>query len=239
LEFDVKKFQTIKVIALDLDGPLLVDTFSPLMFQICKNYGIEYTRDVERNTFSRKRSEVIEYFREKFKEKLSDTERAQTDEEMFAGYFRMRAEYMQTHKVGMKPEVPAFLERVSRMGVRLICYGGLEESYMKEHLGVYADLFEPYICTNEFRPGVRQIVHEICKVQPNEVLFVDDVNFVAEHVRDLGASFIGIPSAEPWSWQRKDMTQTGARYIFDSVTDISDEVLQQIDQEAFAATHWR
>jgi len=175
----------------------------------------------------------------KFKEKLSDTERAQTDEEMFAGYFRMRAEYMQTHKVGMKPEIPAFLERVSRLGVRLICYGGLEEAYMKEQLGTYAEMFEPYICTNDFRPGVRQIVYEICQVKPNEALFVDDVNFVAEHVRDIGASFIGIPSTEPWSWQRKDMTQTGVRYIFDSVEDISNEVLQQIDQEAAAGSHWR
>ena len=57
--------ETIKLIAIDLDGPLLVDTFSPIMYQLCRDYyRIDYTRALERHTFSRPRAEVVAYIRQ-------------------------------------------------------------------------------------------------------------------------------------------------------------------------------
>ena len=51
----VNSLNKIKVVAVDLDGPLLVDTFSPVLHKICEINDWEYTAEFERNTFSQSR----------------------------------------------------------------------------------------------------------------------------------------------------------------------------------------
>ncbi len=231
--------QTIRLIAVDLDGPLLIDTFSPIMHKLCiEYYRIDYTRELERNTFSRSRAEVVAYLRRQIGEQMSETERKQSDEESIASYFRYRDEYMRDHPHGMKPEVPAFLDLLTSLGVTVICYGGLDEDYMRRALGEQAARFATYICTNEFRPGVREIVRDFYKLEPHQALFIDDVNFVAEHAKALGTPFIGVPSSEPWSWQKHDMEETGVRRIVDSVSRIDLALLQEIDAAAAHGGGW-
>ncbi|AJW94612.1 HAD family hydrolase [Burkholderia gladioli] len=231
--------QTIRLIAVDLDGPLLIDTFSPIMHKLCSEYyRIDYTRELERNTFSRSRAEVVDYLRRQIGEQMSETERKQSDEESIASYFRYRDEYMRDHPHGMKPEVPAFLDLLTSLGVTVICYGGLDEDYMRRGLGEQAERFATYICTNEFRPGVREIVRDFYKLAPHQALFIDDVNFVAEHAKMLGTPFIGVPSNEAWSWQKHDMKETGVRRIVDSVSQIDLALLQEIDAAAVHGGGW-
>jgi len=231
--------QTIRLIAVDLDGPLLIDTFSPIMHKLCSEYyRIDYTRELEHNTFSRSRAEVVEYLRRKIGEQMSETERKQSDEESITSYFHYRDEYMCDHPHGMKPEVPAFLDLLTSLGVTVICYGGLDEDYMRRALGEQAARFATYICTNEFRPGVREIVRDFYKLAPHQALFIDDVNFVAEHAKALGTPFIGVPSDEPWSWQKRDMEETGVRRIVDSVSRIDLALLQEIDAAAAHRGGW-
>lgn len=230
---------TIKLIAVDVDGPLLVDTFSPIMYKICQNMGAEYTRELERNTLSRNREEVAKYLRTALaKYEKTDAEKNATNEERIQYYFDIRQQYMKENPTGVKAGVPEFLQLLSGLEVRLVCYGGLPKSYMNEELGALSDYFEDYICTNDFRPGVRTIVQDIYKIQFNEALFIDDVNFVAEHAKSHRVPFIGIPSSEPWSWQRKDMEETGVKHILESVSKIDRELLEKIDAEAASGTAW-
>ncbi|KAF6625255.1 hypothetical protein MF628_005275 [Paenibacillus polymyxa] len=44
---------TIRLIACDVDGILLTDTFSPVLKSLVKKAGMPYTREIERNVFSR------------------------------------------------------------------------------------------------------------------------------------------------------------------------------------------
>ena len=73
--------ETIKLIAIDLDGPLLVDTFSPIMYQLCRDYyRIDYTRALERHTFSRPRAEVVAYIRQLVQATMSAQDLAKSTE---------------------------------------------------------------------------------------------------------------------------------------------------------------
>lgn len=230
--------QTIKLIAVDLDGPLLVDTFSPIMYQLCRDYyKIAYTRELERNTFSRPRAEVVAYIRDLVAATMSEEEKAMSTEQSLDSYFAYRAEYMRNNPSGMLPETPAFLDLLADTGCTMVCYGGLAERHMLESLGAHAARFEPYVCTNDFRPGIREILDKY-QVEPHQALFIDDVNFVAEHARALGVPFIGIPSTAPWSWQKRDMQETGVRHMVESVAQIDRALLETIDSEAACGACW-
>lgn len=229
--------ETIKLIAVDLDGPLLVDTFSPIMYQLCRDYyKIDYTRELERNTFSRPRAEVVAYVRGLVQASMSEQERAMNTEQSLDSYFAYRAEYLRHNPSGMQPPVPAFLDLLAGLDVTLVCYGGLAESYMRESLGAWAERFEPYVCTNDCRPGIREILAQY-RLEPRQALFIDDVNFVAEHARALGVPFIGVPSTAPWSWQKRDMQATGVRHLVESVGQIDRALLDAVDREA-AGRFW-
>lgn len=230
--------KTIKLIAVDLDGPLLVDTFSPIMHQLCRDYyQIDYTRELERNTFSRPRAEVVAYVRNLVQATMSEQERAMNTEQSLESYFAYRAEYMRNNPSGMKPEVPAFLDLLDGLGVPLVCYGGLEERHMRDSLGIHAARFEPYVCTDACRPGIREILEKY-QLEVHQELFIDDVNFVAEHARKLGLPFIGVPSTATWSWQKRDMQATGVPHIVDSVAQVSHAMLDAIDRAAGSGTFW-
>ena len=230
--------QTIKLIALDLDGPLLVDTFSPLMRQICEKYDVEYSREIESNTFSRNRKDAQVYFREKFREKLSAEELNQSYEEMLAMYMELREEYLRNNPHGVRDGVPEFLRMLQGLDMKVVAYGGFPDEYMYKEMGDLSSLFERYICTNDFRPGVKEIVGEIYALDWNQALFVDDVNYVAEHAKALGVPFIGVPSTDPWSWQRLEMEETGVKYICDSVREIDVAMLEEIDRAATTGHVW-
>ncbi|MDO8139594.1 hypothetical protein [Streptococcus mutans] len=45
----------LKLIACDIDGVLLEDTFSPVLRNLAKKYNVDYTAELENNTFSQKR----------------------------------------------------------------------------------------------------------------------------------------------------------------------------------------
>lgn len=229
---------TIKLIAVDLDGPLLIDTFSPLLLEICKFRGIEYTSEVESKTFSQPRDKVVEYLKEIHGHTFSQDELDSSTEDYLQTFFVMREEFMKNNKKGMREGVPKFIEMIASTGIKMISYGGLNEEYMREELGEYANAFDQYVCTNDFRPGLREIVKDIYKLEFSEVLFIDDVNSVAKHAKELGTPFIGIPSKEPWSWQKKDMIKTGVRYIYDSLGDIDLSLLEKIDIEAGKQIIW-
>jgi len=98
--------------------------------------------------------------------------------------------------------------------------------------------FDQYICTNDFRPGIKEITKDIYNIDYDQVLFIDDVNTVAEKAKELNVPFIGIPSCEEWSYQKSDMSQTGVNHIVKSIRDINLELLNTIDSEVANHKVW-
>ncbi len=228
----------IKLIAVDLDGPLLTDSFAPLLRQSCAFGGLTYSREMEDNMFSRNRKEATRYFMSCFGENPPESLKGKTHEEMIADYFAFRAAFLQENPIALSEGAAGFMQMLGDLGVQLICYGGLDEDYMRRELGSHADVFDAYVCTNDFRPGVREIVQDIAKVSPDSAVFIDDVNFVARHAREQGACFVGVPARTDWGWQRTGMLEDGVPHIVEHVGQIDMALLDRIDTQAAAGMFW-
>ncbi|MDU5337108.1 HAD family hydrolase [Enterococcus sp.] len=222
--------KNIKLIACDIDGVLLEDTFSPILHTLAKKFGYPYTRELERNMFSRPREESLQYVLQNFKiDAKKIPVMVQTD--LIKYYFEERNNYMSSNPNGLINGVPEFLERISKLGIEMICYGGLPENEIIDDFKPYLKYFTKYICTNDFRPGIKEITTEFHKLKYSEVLFIDDVNTVAEVAKDLNVPFIGIPADHDWGYQKDDMKRTGVKHIVQSVNDIDVELIMKIDRE--------
>jgi phosphoglycolate phosphatase-like HAD superfamily hydrolase len=223
------QLKNIKLIACNIDGVLLEDTFSPIFRNLVLKYGCEYTREFERSVFSRPLLEAGDYMMKTFH--VSD------GPYLYKTYFEERKKYLENHYCGMIEGVPEFLQFAATLNLRLVCYGGLAKEHIQDEFKEFLPYFEKYICTINFRPGIKEITKEY-GLEYNQVLFIDDVNTVAEAAKANKASFIGIPSNFPWGFQRQDMISTGVKYILDSVKDINRGLLEKIDAEAAAGTLW-
>ena len=113
--------KTIKLIACNVDGVLLMDTFSPVAHDLILKAGIEYTRELERHTFSQNRKESREYMMKTYNMTNDEFEKGN------AIYWKEREKYIKTHDCGVIEGVLQFLELISTLDVHLVCYGGLSE----------------------------------------------------------------------------------------------------------------
>jgi len=229
--------KTLKLIAVDIDGPLLADSFAPLLKLSCEFYGLDYTKEMEDNMFSRNRAEAVAYFRSQFKEVPEDL-KGKSSKEMEQSYFDFRQNYLKENPIKLAEGAEALMNLLSSLGVKLVCYGGLDEKYMRLELGASADIFEQYICTNNFRPGVREIVEDYYQLPAHHVLFIDDVNFVATHARRIGACFIGVPASTDWGFQRQGMKNAGLPFICSSSGEIDLALLNHVDALAAENKFW-
>ncbi|WP_024834399.1 HAD family hydrolase [Ruminiclostridium josui] len=223
--------KNIRLIACDIDGVLLEDTFSPVLRNLALKFGHEYTRELERNVFSRKRADAGKYMMEVFN--IDD------GKYLYDSFFGERERYLKEHDSGLIEGVPEFLEFLSSLDVQLVCYGGLSEDLILDDFKKYLNYFDRYVCTNDFRPGIKEITKDIYGLDYNQVLFIDDVNTFAEAAKADNVPFIGIPSKFPWGFQRQDMIRTGLKYILNSVKEIDLDLLQRIDEEISDGTLWK
>ena len=215
---------SLSAIAVDLDGVLLRDTFSPILQRLVRRYGGHYSRQLEARLFSCTQRLAAQAL-------IDELDLALTPESVIADYFACRAEYLIDHDAGLLPGAAAFIARLSRLDVRLICYGGLEEAQIDAAFAPCRPVFERYVCTDAFRPGVVEIVRDILDEPPQQVLFIDDVNRVASAAQALGCPFIGITGDHPLPWQAEAMVQQGVRFRLDAVSQISDALLRQIARD--------
>lgn len=222
--------KTIKLIAVDIDGVLLEDTFSPIIRNFVSKFGVEYSRELERNVFSQSQKNAAAY--------LSNI-LGINSEAVTKGYFEEREKYINIYGCKINEGVPEFLELLNTLGVRLIYYGGLSEDKIIDDFKKYTHYFERYICTNDFRPGIKEITKDIYGLEFNQVLFMDDVNTVAEVAKMNNVPFIGIPSNFPWGFQRQDMIATKVKYLLNSVKEIDIKLLERIDDEASDGIIWK
>lgn len=228
------KLKQLKLAAVNIDGVLLNDTFSPVIHNFIVSRGGEYTADVERSIFSQ--PQLVGG------QGMANAARVPwTAQEAIDVYFKEREEYTREHPVELLDGAIDLLRRLRGLGLKTVSYGGLDKSHFDHFLGEHADLFdEPgYVCTNDFRPGLREITTEIFGLKYDEVLFIDDVARVAEVAKALDIPFIGHPSSFEHSFQPQLMRESGARHIVDSLHSIDEELLRTLDTEAAAHSVWR
>ncbi|MFF1732859.1 HAD family phosphatase [Streptomyces sp. NPDC058247] len=222
----------LRLAAVNIDGVLLNDTFSPLIHQFVTGRGGVYSADVERRVFSQRQAVAGEAMAESVPQEM-------TGQQALEAYFEERTRYLADHPVEVMDGAPALLDRLRAAGLPFVCYGGLDKSHFDEHLGAYADQFAGprYICTNEVRPGLKEITAHF-GLDHGEVLFIDDVARVAEAARALDVPFIGHPSTFEHSHQAELMRETGVRHLVGSLHEIDDALLRTLDAEAAAGTVW-
>lgn len=228
----------VKLLAVDLDGTLLTDTFSPVLRRICSHYGWEYTEAFERNTFSQPREKGSAYIRDNYGHLFEPGEADKPLADMVQNFFRFRNEYLKEHPIRLQPGAEALLDRLSGQGLKMICYGGMEEDHMRRELGPLAKLFERYVCTNDIRPGVLHIVNEFCPDDPSRALFLDDVCSAGLEARSINTGFIGTPSTDPKCHQRRIMEAEGLPILAYDLAMIDTALLAEVDARLATGTFW-
>ncbi|WAX82257.1 HAD family phosphatase [Streptomyces sp. KMM 9044] len=214
----------LRLIAVNIDGVLLNDTFSPVAHRFVVDLGGVYTAEVERAVLSQPQLEAAAALG------VSGV----TPEEVVKAYFRRREEYLRDHPVRVLDGAGALLGRLRATGATLVCYGGLGRSHFDRHLAPYAEYFDSprYVCTDGFRPGIREIAEDILGLRCDQALFIDDVARVAEAAQALGAAFIGHPTSYEHSFQRQLMREAGVRHMVGSLDAIGERLLRTVDAEA-------
>ncbi|MFI6210090.1 HAD family phosphatase [Streptomyces sp. NPDC051041] len=224
--------QHLRLAAVNIDGVLLNDTFSPVIRAMVTAHGGDYTEDVEYALFSRPRLAAASVFAEAVGSPLSPRE-------LVGEYLAHREKYLAEHPVRVLDGAGDLLRLLRALGLRTVCYGGLDRSHFDRHLGALTALFDDpgYICTDGFRPGVHEIARDVFGLDYDRVLFIDDVARVAETARALGVPFIGRPSPES-AHQRRLMERAGVRHLVRTLRDIDEDLLRTVDREAMAGTVW-
>jgi beta-phosphoglucomutase-like phosphatase (HAD superfamily) len=227
------QLHTLRLAAVNIDGVLLNDSFSPVIHQFVTRRGGSYTAQLEAGLFSQSQLTAARAFAEVIPTPL-------TPEDIVREYLAEREEYVAAHPVHLLDGAVELLRTLRALGLRTVCYGGLERDHFDRHLGGHAELFDApgYVCTNDFRPGIREITTEVFGLDYRQVLFIDDVARVAERARALRVPFIGHPSHFPHSFQRAAMRELGVRHLVGSLTEIDAAMVRRLDDEAAADTVW-
>ncbi|MET9496593.1 HAD family phosphatase [Streptomyces sp. NPDC006552] len=227
------KFVRLRLVALNIDGVLLNDSFSPVIHRFVTGRGAAYTVDTERAVFSQQRRLAGVGLAAAVGGSLSG-------EEALAAYFEERDQYLLEHPVEVRQGTVELLHRLRGLGLRTVCYGGLGREHFTAFLGEHADLFDTpgYICTDAFRPGLHEIATEFFGLAHDQVLVVDDVARVAEEARLLGMPFVGLPSFFEHGHQRALMREAGVRRLVEGLDALDEPLLRALDREATAGTLW-
>lgn len=212
----------LKAFAVDIDGVLVKDTFSPVMKKLIESFGGYYSSEVENNIFSRPQKEAAKYC-------IDYLELDYSTEEIIELYFKKRDKFLKENPYmdGFVDGIDVFLELLSSYNLRIICYGGLNIDYFKFKLGDYSRYFEEYICTNEIRPGIYEIIKNYFNYNFNEVLFFDDVCSVAIEAKELGVPFIGVIYPDTIGFQSDEMVRNKIKYKVNSVKDIDYKLIEK------------
>ncbi|WP_093804264.1 haloacid dehalogenase-like hydrolase [Streptomyces sp. Wb2n-11] len=223
----------LRLAALNIDGVLLNDTFSPVIHNFIVSRGGVCTAEVERHIFSQPQQVASAYM-------SGVVSVPMTAQEALDAYFVERDAYLREDPVRLIDGAVDLVRRLRGLGLNTICYGGLGKEHFDRFLGEWAHLFDGpgYVCTNDFRPGIREITTETFGLAYDQVVFIDDVARVAESAKELGAAFIGHPSAFEHSHQRQLMREAGVRHLVDSLHAIDEARLRAVDAEAAAGDFW-
>lgn len=228
----MKNFKNIKLIAIDVDGVLLTDTYSPAIKSFVEKHGGIYTPELERQVWGS--PHIAGGHNMSLACKLPWSAQKTIDE-----FFIHHNEYIKSHPISVVPGAQQLLETLNQYNVKVTSYGGRTKEYIFDRympsLKDYFDKDNPYIDTNTIRPGVKEITKDIYGLDFNEVLFIDDINRMAEVAKYFRTGFIGTPVTH---FQQQQMSETGVKFIVSSVREITSEMLLHVDMAMNSDTHW-
>ena len=228
----MKPFKKLRAIAIDTNGVLLNDVYSGAIKQFVEQHGGSYTPELERMVFGSPHAAGGHIM-------ATACCLPWTSQETIDAFLAVQKEYAKTMPVSINPGALEFLERMQATGLRITSYGGSpKEVSFAPVLQPYARWFDaetPYVNMGAFRPGMKQIASEAMGCALDEIIFIDDLNRVADVCRSLGCGFIGIPGA---TYQRRQMVDAGVRYVFDSLASIDRALLDEIDNRLTEQSLW-
>ncbi|HSX98587.1 MAG TPA: HAD family phosphatase, partial [Streptomyces sp.] len=108
----------LRAAAVNIDGVMLNDTFSPVIHHFIVSRGGVHTAELERRIFSQRQSEAARVLAEA-------AGVAWSPEKVLEVYFRERAEYLERHGVRILDGALAMVGLLRSSGLRTVCYGGL------------------------------------------------------------------------------------------------------------------
>lgn len=222
----------IKLVAVDVDGVLLTDTYSPAIKSFVEQHGGVYTPELERLVWGS--PHIAGGHNMSLACKLP-----WSAQETIEAFFHHHSKYIETNPIVVVPGAEDFLRLLQEFNVRVTSYGGRTKEYVFDKymspLEKYFDKGKPYIDTNSIRLGVMEITREIFKLNFDEVLFVDDINRMAEVAKFYKTGFIGTPVTV---YQKEQMQETGVKYIVPSVKEITRDMLIKTDRALASGSHW-
>lgn len=226
----------IKLFAIDSDGVLLNDTYSPAIKLFVESFGVNYSPLIERSVWGSPQVTAGHNL-------ALACNLPYSGENVIKDFFKTREIYLKQHPVEVLPGIASTLALLSSTGARITCYGGRHKEYsFDKFLKPYGNYFDkelPYIDINAFRPGMYEIVKEKFDLNFDEVIFIDDINRVAEVCKSLATGFIGVPASMPHNYQREEMIATGVKYMVNRFTDITEKLIQKVDDHLFSADLWK
>lgn len=210
-------------VAIDIDGVLLTDTFSPVLKDLAAEAGLPYDAELENTVFSENRARAAAWMSARLGA-------AWPPERVLERFFALRQQRLTTEPVAWRPGAQDLIRRLQDQGRRLVCYGGLGTAHFEAHLGPWTQAFETYVCTDAIRPGLAEICGQVLGLPPAQVWFLDDTLRAGLAARTLGAGFIGCPAAWPWGFQASGMHQARLPWIVQDLSEITPGFLRE--QEA-------
>lgn len=228
----MKIFNKIKLVAVDVDGVLLTDTYSPAIRAFVEKHGGIYTPELERLVWGS--PHIAGGHNISLACKLPWSAKKTIEE-----FFKYHGKYIEDNPIKVVPGAESFLGLLQDFNVKVISYGGRTREFIFDKhmpsLEKYFDKEKPYIDTNAFRPGIMEITKDIFHLGFDDVLFVDDINRMAEVAKYYRTGFIGTPVT---TFQKAQMQKTGVKYISASVSEITPDMLIRIDNELASNNHW-
>ena len=124
--------KNIKLIACDIDGVLLEDTFSPVLHILAQRFNIPYTAELENNMFSQNRGKAVNYFLKQLS--LSGHKES---EDVLKLFFDERQKYIDKSGTPILDGVPEFISLLKNLDVKIVCYGGLDYEMIDKRFTSY------------------------------------------------------------------------------------------------------
>lgn len=228
----MKKFESIRLIAIDVDGVILNDTYSPAIQSFIEKHGGTYTPELERLVWGS--PHIAGGHIMSLACKLPWSAQQTINE-----FFNHHDSYLDMHPLHILDGVETFLKLINEYNIKITSYGGRTQKYIFDSymssLKMYFDKNNPYIDTNSIRPGVMEITKEIFQLEYNQVLFIDDINRMAEVAKYFNAGFAGTPVTR---YQARQMQETGVKYIFNGLSEFKEENLLEIDRRLLQNNLW-
>lgn len=228
----MNKLNKVKLVAVDVDGVLLTDTYSPAIKSFVELHNGVYTPELERLVWGS--PHIAGGHNMSLACKLPWSAQKTID-----AFFHHHTKYIETNPIEIIPGAEDFLKLLQGFNIRVTSYGGRTKEYIFDKympsLKKYFDRDKPYIDTNSIRPGVMEITKDIFRLNFDEVLFIDDINRMAEVAKFYKTGFIGTPVT---MYQKDQMQETGVKYIVPTVKDITEDMLMKIDLELASGSHW-